>query len=108
MQLHVRIPEGQPVFRRSIEALKNAEYKMYEELSISLQTVLRDDQVLKLKDSPDIGNILRAKTAEKRSAFLPQVREISRPLRQEMKAVIEMPASDLLDPKMRARTLVPL
>ncbi|HEY2394511.1 MAG TPA: hypothetical protein VGH81_00845 [Rudaea sp.] len=107
-ELQVSAPEAQSVFHRTIGALKYSQDKMCEELSISLQTVLRDDLVLKLKDSPDIGNILRAKNAEKRLAFLAQVPQISKPLRQTMEAIVEMSESDLLDDRVRARLLAPL
>jgi hypothetical protein len=104
VELSVNIPAARSVFLRTIEALKYAENQMYGELSISLQAALRDDLVLRLKESPDIGNILRAKAGEKRSAFLPQVREISKPLRDEMTSIVEMSESGLLE-RMRTRTL---
>lgn len=81
---------------------------MYAELSISLQTALRDEAVLKLKESPEIGNVLRTKAAAKRSELLPRIRDMSEPVQREVKTILQMPDSDLLDEGMRAHMLAPV
>jgi len=104
-ELEADLPEAGPVFRHTLGALQYAEERMYGELSTSLQAVLRDDVVLKLKESPEIGNILRTRSAEKRSVFLSQVRDISKPLQQEMKSILQMSESNLLNANARASIL---
>jgi len=81
---------------------------MYAELSISLQTALREEAVLKLKESPEIGNVLRTKAAAKRSELLPRIRDMCEPVQREVKTILQMPDSDLLDEGMRAHMLAPV
>ena len=107
-KLIVDVPEMQPVLRQASSSLKYTEEKMYGDLSLSLQAALRDESVLKLKQSPEIGNVLRTKAVEKRSEFLTRVRDISEPLRQELKMVLDMTDADLLDGSARARMLAPV
>jgi len=107
-KLIVDVPEMQPVLRQALGSVKYTEEKMYGDLSVSLQAALRDESVLKLKQSPEIGNVLRMKVAEKRSEFLPRVRDIAEPLRQELKTVLDMTDADLLDGGERVRMLAPL
>jgi len=83
--LAVDVPEVRSAFRQTIGAMKFAEETMYAELSISLQTALRDEAVLKLKESPEIGNVLRTKAAAKRSELLPRIRACRDMKRQGLK-----------------------
>lgn len=104
-ELAVDVPEARPIFRSTVGALKYAEDEMYTELSKSLQAVLRDDEVLKLKDSPEVGNILRTRSGEIRLAFLPKIRDVSKLLRQDIESMMQMPESDLLDTSIRVGIL---
>jgi len=107
-ELAVDVPEVRSALHQTIGEIKYVEETMYAELSISLQAALRDEAVLKLKESPEIGNVLRAKTSAKRSEFLPRVRDMSEPVQREVKTILQMPDSDLLDEGMRAHMLAPM
>ena len=107
-ELAVDVPEVRSALHQTIGEIKYVEETIYAELSISLQAALRDEAVLKLKESPEIGNVLRTKSAAKRSEFLPRVRDVSEPIQRELNTILKMPGSDLLDEDIRAHMLAPV
>jgi hypothetical protein len=100
-----QVPEFQQTFDGAFQAMRVDEYRMYEELSLAIQSALRDPEVLNLSGSPEVGNVLRGKVADISARFVGRMIRLSRPLWCDATDLITMSDDELLDGERRANIL---
>jgi hypothetical protein len=81
------------------------EHRMYEELSLAIQTALRDPEVLKLSGSPEVGNVLRHAVADINTRSVSRMIRLSRPLWCDAIDLTTMSDDELLDGEQRVDIL---
>jgi hypothetical protein len=95
MELYGYVPALQTLFDSTIDQIKGAEKDSHEQVSLSLQNILRDRKTLNLTNSPEIGNPMRGKADTARKDLRLKIRSITEPLREKMLALIQMSDDDL-------------
>ena len=100
-----QVPEYQQTFDDAFQAMRDEEYRMYEELSMAVQSSLRDPEVLKLSGSPEVGNVLRVAVADINTRYASRMIRLSRPLWCDAADLITMSDDELLDGDQRANIL---
>lgn len=100
-----QVPEFQQTFDDGFRAMRAEEHHMYEQLSLEIQSALRDPEVLKLAGSPEVGNVLRGKVADISTTYVNRMIRLSRPLWCDAADLITMSDDELLD--RRKRVVIP-
>jgi hypothetical protein len=100
-----QVPEFQQTFDDAFQAMRVEEHRMYEELSLAIQTVLRDPEVLELSVSPEVGNVLRHAVADINTRSVSRMNRLSRPLWCDATDLITMSDDELLDGEQRVDIL---
>jgi len=100
-----QVPEFQQTFDDAFQAMRVEEYRMYEELSLAIQSALRDPEVLKLSGSPEVGNVLRLKVADINTRSVNRIIRLSRPLWCDATDLVTMGDAEVLTGEQRVNIL---
>jgi hypothetical protein len=102
MELYSYVPTLQTTFDQTISEIKIAETESHKVLADKLQSILRNPDILKLSDSPAIGNELRSAARAARASLREQIQGIADPLRKKMVQFIQLGDGELANASRRS------